>query len=361
MKKQEQGWSLGYDVFSRYRSELMGLAMLWVLLFHAMNMTPETPWFKDLKDLGFLGVDVFIFLSALGLSLSWNRKKQSYGAYLKRRLVRVLPLYWLVTGLYGLFLRLMGEASLKTVFWTMSTLFYWLKKPNYFNWYIPGLLLFYLLAPACTALLMRIKHRGWLVAGLCVLVYPLYHFGEFHGLAHLGDVTQRIPVFLLGTLAGLDIAQGRQLTPKGLWLWAALPFLVPVVRPLTPPYYLPTCLAFAFGCVAVCLLLAGLVSVLPKKGVGQALGLLGRCSLEIYLLNVVAVREYSRLSAFIPLGTNHRLYYAVTIAANIALGIALHYALERPMSWLTAKVTGSASPSRPPKGEGYSVEDRSGR
>lgn len=364
MENLEPGWNLGYDVFSRYRGALMGFAMVWVLFFHTFYLTLETPWLKDLQELGFLGVDIFIFLSAMGLSLSWSRKKQSYGAYLKRRLVRVLPLYWLVTGLYGLFLRLTGQVSIKTVLWTMSTMFYWFDKPSYFNWYIPGLLFFYLLAPACTALLTRVKYKGWLVAWLSVLAFPLFHFAEFHGLERLVDVIGRIPIFLIGTLAGIYIAQGRKLTPKRLWLWAALPFLVPVIKPLIVPYYLPSAMAFAFGCVAVCLLLSGLVAVLPKGenwGLDLGLGQLGQCSLEIYLLNVVFVREYGRLSALVFTGENPYTYYAVTIAANIILGKALHYALKRPLAWLTAKVTGSASPSRPPKEGEYSAEDRSGR
>lgn len=336
METENRG--LGYDVFSRYRSELMGFAMAWVLLFHAFYLEFETPWLRDLRDLGFFGVDIFLFLSALGLSLSLSRRKQSYGAYLRRRLVRILPTYWLVTGLYGLALRLAGEASLRSVAWTMSTLFYWLQKPNYFNWYIPGLLAFYLLEPALVALLARCRHRELVTAGLCLLVFPLYHLTQLHGLAHIGDVVQRLPVFFLGTLVGLDIAQGRALTPKRLWVWAVLPFLVPVAKRLAPPYYLPACLSFAFGCVALCLLLAGLADILPDW-LRRAPRLLGECSLEIYLLNVVFVREYGRLSAFIPLGHKHCLYYTVTVAANILLGVGLHYALKRPLAWLGKKVT----------------------
>lgn len=346
---------LGYDVFSRYRGALMGFAMAWVLLFHTFHLIIETPWLKDLQSLGFFGVDIFIFLSAMGLSLSWTRKKQSYGAYLKRRLVRVLPLYWLVTGLYGLCLRLAGQTSIKTILWTMSTLFYWLNRSSYFNWYIPGLLFFYLLAPACAALLARVKRPGWLVAAGSVLVFPLFHLAEFHGLGHLVDVIGRVPVFLMGALVGVYIARGRELTPRRLWLWAALPFLVPVLRPLTAPYYLPSTLAFAFGCVALCLVLSGLAAVLPAWA-ERGLELLGGCSLEIYLLNVVFVLEYDRLSALIP-----QFYYSITICANLLLGVALHYALKKPMAWLTAKVTGSASPSRPPEGGGYSAGGRSGR
>lgn len=358
METQNQG--LGYDVLSRYRSELMGFAMLWVLLYHAFYLELETPWLRGLRDFGFFGVDIFLFLSALGLSFSLSRRKQRYGAYLRRRLARVLPAYWLVTGLYGLALRLAGEASLRSVAWTMSTLFYWFQKPNYFNWYIPGLLAFYLLEPALTALLARCRRRELLTAGLCLLAFPLYHLTQLHGLAHIGDVVQRLPVFFLGTLVGLDIAQGRALTPKRLWVWAALPFLAPAAKSLAPPYYLPPCFSFAFGCVALCLLLAGAAAVLPKR-LARGLRRLGECSLEIYLLNVVFVREYGRLSAFLSLGNNHYIYYAVTVAANILLGIGLHYILKAPMSWLAAKVTGSGSPSRPPKEGGCSAGDRSGR
>ncbi len=359
METENRG--LGYDIFSRYRGELMGFAMVWVLLFHTFHLGLGNSWLRDLRDLGFFGVDIFIFLSALGLSLSLSRRKQSYGAYLRRRLVRVLPTYWLVTGLYGLALRLAGEASLRSVAWTMSTLFYWFQKPNYFNWYIPGLLVFYLLEPPLTALLVRCRRRELVTAGLCLLAFPLYHLTQLHGLAHIGDVILRLPVFCLGTLVGLDIAQGRELTPRRLWVWAVLPFLVPVAKSLAPPYYLPNCLSFAFGCVALCLLLAGLTAVLAPLRVDRVLRLLGECSLEIYLLNVVFVREYDRLSALIPLGYKPLICYAVTVPVNILLGVGLHYALKGPMAWLTAKVTGSGSPSRPPKEGGCSAGDQSGR
>lgn len=361
MEQGKRGLTLGYDVLSRCRSELMGLAMLWVLLFHAFYMTPQTKWLRDLKDLGYLGVDVFILLSAMGLAASLSRKEQRYWDYLKRRLVRVLPLYWLVVGLYGLALRLAGEASLGRVVWSLSTLFYWLQKPSIFNWYIPGLLAFYLLAPPAVALLTRCRYKLPVVAALGLLCYPFFHFLQLRGVTHLNDVLLRIPIFLLGLLLGLYIAQGRRLTWRSLCFWAALPFLVPLLKGMIHRYYLPANLSFALGGVILCLGLGWLLGLLPEGGLRWLLRLLGESSLEIYLLNVVLVLEYPRLSTFIPLGTDHHIYYAVTTVADLLLGVALHYALKGPMARLTAMVTGSASPSRPPKGEGYSAEDRSGR
>ena len=59
-----------YQNLSRYRSELMGLAMLWVMLFHAYEFHFYVPLLDALKGIGFAGVDVFILLSAMGLYVS---------------------------------------------------------------------------------------------------------------------------------------------------------------------------------------------------------------------------------------------------------------------------------------------------
>ena len=64
------------------RTETMGIAMLMVLLYHLKGT-----WFYP----GFLGVDIFLFLSAYGLSRSY--KTNTLGIFYKRRLNRVVPLY----------------------------------------------------------------------------------------------------------------------------------------------------------------------------------------------------------------------------------------------------------------------------
>lgn len=352
-----------YGLFSRCRGELMGLAMLWIMSYHAFFWTPAWPWLKDFKEMGFCGVDVFLLLSALGVSMSLERRQEGYGAYLKRRLVRVLPLYLLVTGFYGLALRLAGKASLKTVAWTVSTLFYWLDKPHCFNWYIPALLGFYLIAPAALWLLRRGRWPGLTVAAAWVVSFVLYHVREAFGPSELsGGTIARLPIFLLGLFLGLLLSRGAKLTLWQAALWLALPLVaIPAVRRASYPYYLPTALGFCLVCVPLCLMVAWLLDRLPTGGLRWLLRAVGESSLEIYLLNVIFVREYGLLSAFIPLGTNHHIYYALTVPLNLLLGIALHALIRKPLAKLSEKITNSASPSRPPKGAGYSAEDRSGR
>ncbi len=57
-------------LISRYRSELMGFAMLWVMLFHCFHISIDQPVLKAFKEIGFCGVDIFIVMSGMGQYIS---------------------------------------------------------------------------------------------------------------------------------------------------------------------------------------------------------------------------------------------------------------------------------------------------
>jgi hypothetical protein len=59
---------------SRFRAEHMGMAMLFVILFHVG--LPRWSDFYGLRRMGNLGVDMFLFLSGVGLWFSWAKRSQ---------------------------------------------------------------------------------------------------------------------------------------------------------------------------------------------------------------------------------------------------------------------------------------------
>ena len=56
---------------SRFRGEQMGAAMLFVILFH-VGLDRWDPMF-GLRRMGNVGVDIFLFLSGIGLWYSWTK------------------------------------------------------------------------------------------------------------------------------------------------------------------------------------------------------------------------------------------------------------------------------------------------
>lgn len=82
------------DIILKNRAYLIGLAMILVLTYHQLNigldMGLATPLFRHLDS----SVDIFFYLSALGVSFSY--KKNDLKTFYKRRYVRILPMYFLL-------------------------------------------------------------------------------------------------------------------------------------------------------------------------------------------------------------------------------------------------------------------------
>ena len=60
--------NIEWGAVSKYRGEMMGIAIIMIVLFH--TQLPQTDAFFGLKRMGNIGVDVFLFLSGLGLWFS---------------------------------------------------------------------------------------------------------------------------------------------------------------------------------------------------------------------------------------------------------------------------------------------------
>lgn len=119
---------------SKFKSELMGIGIIMVMLLHF-----KVPIFNYI---GFVGVDIFILLSGLGCYYSFARNSKISDFY-KKRIVRIAPCYLLITFITRYFLM---EDSIKTALWRCTTIGFWTNSP-FHEWYVPSVLLFYLMLP----------------------------------------------------------------------------------------------------------------------------------------------------------------------------------------------------------------------
>jgi len=165
---------------------MRALAALGVVFIHTGGL-----WFRDwgeagnrIADLGASGVYVFFVISGFAVSESFSRAP-AYGSYLKKRLNRIVPLYFfwlaicaLVIGLpnVGLYSALMHLSFLSFLDYRVANSIIGVE------WTIPIEVFFYLLIPL---VLMKVRSLFWLfvLAGTAFLAHRfVYNWLAYSGI-----------------------------------------------------------------------------------------------------------------------------------------------------------------------------------
>ena len=205
---------------SSVRSELMGVAILFVILYHLYCWVPGTPLLRIFKW-GFIGVDVFMFVSAFGLCFSYERNPLR--VFYTNRAKRILPLL-IVNSLMIAILKIHNGndiwPAVKFFALNSTTLNYYLPGANHGAWFIPAIALLYLLFPALSKGIVISKGCGVLMASaICLLlswkVSPIIGW-EYDCLM------ARVPIFLLGILAFRLVQKKANITGAGILSWAGI-------------------------------------------------------------------------------------------------------------------------------------------
>ena len=313
---------------SRYREELKGIAILWVVFFHAL--IPCTGILYDIQKIGYGGVDIFFFLMGFGLYHSLERN-DNVGAYWKRRMARILPAYLPLILCWMLVMfpqyHLSTVQAIRSGMGNLLLFGYWFSVPKTFNWYIGGLSLFLLLAPLFHGLLSASRKP---LRTLALLLFASVGLGFCCvGLDQYMAIS-RLPVFLLGMafampeLPAFSHAGKRVLYPAafGVGLFVLLlcfdryreglstyamywhPFVL-----ITPPLCIGSAYLFHKG--------------EKISGLFAPLRLFGKASFEIYLLNIWAVE----------LGKKYALSggweWGILSVGGIAAGIGYHVLVNK--------------------------------
>jgi peptidoglycan/LPS O-acetylase OafA/YrhL len=302
--------------------ELKGLAIIIIVLYHAGGVLVWNNYFH-----GDVGVDMFFILSGLGLSLS--RRVDSFGSFLRRRALRLLPAYWLVligyifcnehflqlhyspfnigvhlVGLHSLFGDAIGLA-INDSFWFITAIlflypcFYWLRPT------------------------LQKLDRFILISALLSAAVALAFFftGQGGMMGHMGF---RLPGFFLGMVIGRGLRVGSIQLPLtatlglGLLIYGYLPY----TRGIT--YY-----SVLVGLAVMGAYVWTIRPHLSETGrAATTVNWLGRHSLEIFLIHQPLIREYNLYLHGRWLNINQPSELSLIVGMAIGLACTLMIAAE---------------------------------
>lgn len=322
-----------FALLSRFRDPLMGFSILWILFFHSRIEVPDTgAWaaLEFLKASGYGGVEIFFLLSGLGLAFGWAKRPLRYLDFLKRRVLRILPAFWVGIALFhGFFaLRLEKAPTAMQLFQGFTGLDFWLTG-NCGYWFVPAILAFYAVFPPLARLLWkegRLQPRPFILLLIGSLLLAtgasLASWKDLVGHAYLLLVWIRIPLFLAGCGIGFVLAQGSRprlpiwaaligLGCGGGWLWWTFENVGYNVRWKTGLWWIP----FWPMAIPLSLLVAKGFELLETKAFTRWILALpawaGRRSLELYLVHTLCFR-------FLPNAENGPRFFEVDVFWNLA-------------------------------------------
>ncbi|MGN7763259.1 acyltransferase family protein [Paenibacillus sp. 22594] len=337
-----------YKQISTYRTQLMGLAILWVMLYHSTVDFSSIPVLGTLQAYGYGGVDIFLLVSGLGLYYAY-RKNTSTTLFYQRRLQRILPTYLPVVLLFCLLYWAMGEMSLLDVLLNLTTLSFWLGLDSRFDWYVPALLVLYLLTPLFMHF-FKVRNKGVTVTVASLVGVLLSVVLSGTPLSYLLIFTIRIPIFFVGVLVGYLIDKHEVISRRNGIVYLGMLLTGAVLLAASQKYmsgymwsYGLWWYPFILITLPLCLLTAGMLHWVAERKWSRFpfLSFCGAHSLEIYLIHERMLKITADLRHSLDLQVNDLVLNGISILLTLGLASLL----KKAVTVFTARVKSGTAPA----------------
>ena len=277
------------------RNYLCSFAIIWIMLFHAYYMRFDAFPLNISNiffNIGYFGVDIFILLSGIGNYFSC--KSKNIYCYYKKRVLKIYPIFFIMVSAYSIYLFAIKKSiNLQEIFWNISTLYYWFHQSNTFNWYVPAILVLYLLTPLFYKIINCNKKSVNIVfVGLPVIIYSLFARELFPWC----DFILRIPIYYIGMLLAHYNNNVKKINAYTLWGAFIVGFLfmgyLYSFRVTNEPLYnqfriMPGILFI----IPLCFFIADVCKYIKNKTIISVTKDIGEASFEIYLTHIIINRE----------------------------------------------------------------------
>lgn len=203
------------SIINDTRIILLGIASLMFMFCHTYKINYleiiNISWIGNLvhfiRKTSNVGVDIFLFLSGIGLYLSMT--KNTLGRYYKNRFIKIIPKYLIILIIYSFFVTDMNGLK---IIQTLIGLPFFVDGVRD-GWYIAFIMLLYLIFPLIYKMFKKYDvfalFLGLLISILLNILLSYFSYSYYLkieiGLA-------RVPVFLLGSYFGKKIYENMKIS-----------------------------------------------------------------------------------------------------------------------------------------------------
>ena len=326
-------------LIGKYRSELMGVAIIWVIMLHGSELysAVHIPLVSTIAKRGNLGVDMFLFLSGFGLWFSLEKNSDT-GAFYRRRMKRVLLPYLILALPFWIYNTLHLNAGFSKFLMDYTGVSF-VAQGVVTTWYVFLIIVLYLAYP----LFYRWEKKKGLYADIvmitvCIVICLVLRKACPSLYNRIEIAITRVPAFLLGSFA----ARLPQENAKAGYCFLAAYSIMAVVAFFL---YIPvkhvdsglSVLLYRFGGIGIALTVMTVFSLfydLLSRWIGgwrsKSLQHLGAISLELYLLHIFlrTLLRHNKVGIHAS-ALKQSLIWFLTVVAAVVLSSAFHYIYER--------------------------------
>lgn len=197
-------------LISKYRTELMGLGIINVLLYHWIafsNLSKDNIFIIVLSEFNkFVFTEGFLFLSGFGLYYSFTKNSDTI-TFWKKRALRVYLPYLIMTLPFLTYFDLFENSSIFDFLLDITCLFFWKEGNKYGMWYIAISIILYLIFPLVYKICILKDNRKTIerllllmLISLCIPVLIKLVDSNYYKIIKIG--IDRVFIFLCGLAYG---------------------------------------------------------------------------------------------------------------------------------------------------------------
>lgn len=302
-------FSLDINIYSVFRGEIMGFAAIMILVCHIVGNKVFLPGYLDtFFTLGNYGVDIFMFLSGIGMYYSICNNKTSVYSWYKKRLMRMLIPYLLISVPYSLLMLHIGDFTIQDIFLNITALEFWVHHRG--AWFVSAIIPLYIVVPLLPRLSSS-KNNRLIIAVLIsaiIIVLSKLDISQNALIRNIQFVIGRTPMFFFGYYIAEDIKNKEQLSLKQVIQIIIVSLILYGVLNIYTALTIPMLVLLGYAIEWIC----------KSNTINRILKFMGKISLESYLTNIYLGVIFSYIN-FGYYGYGNYLKYTFVLIAGIPL------------------------------------------